>query len=58
MFIRDYLSLKTQSIPAMNKVYMVFKNYVEDHNIETEVLLKDLLTNINNLSILEDIKQN
>lgn len=43
LFVRDYLSLKMQSIPAMNKIYAVFKNFVEDKTIETEELLKDLL---------------
>lgn len=42
MFIRDYLSVKQQAIPAMNKVYATFKNYVEDGKPETEVLLKDM----------------
>lgn len=43
-FIRDYLSVKEQSTPSMNKVYFTFKNYVEDQGIEIEPLLKDLLS--------------
>jgi len=42
-FIRDYLSVKQQSTPALNKIYFTFKSYVEDGQIETEPLLKDLL---------------
>ena len=42
-FIRDYLSVKQQSTPSMNKVYFTFKSYVEDSGIETEDLLKDML---------------
>lgn len=43
LFVRDYLSVKTQRIPAMNKVYFTFKSYVEEKEIETEKLLQDLL---------------
>jgi len=42
-FIRDYLSVKTQAIPAQSKVYFTFKAYVEEEQIEIELLLKDLL---------------
>ena len=42
-FIRDYLSVKEKSIPSINRVYLTFKNYVDEHEIETEELLKDLL---------------
>lgn len=42
-FIRDYLSVKQQAIPAMSKVYITFKNYVEDSAIETRTLLEDML---------------
>lgn len=42
-FIRDYLSVKQQMIPAMSKVYFTFKAYVEEIGIETEKLLKDIL---------------
>lgn len=43
LFIRDYLSVKQQAIPSMNKVYITFKSYVEDGDIQTEVLLRDML---------------
>lgn len=42
-FVRDYLSVKQQIIPSQSKIYFTFKNYVEDHRLETESLLKDLL---------------
>lgn len=42
-YIRDYLSVKQQSIPSQNKVYLNFKDFVEMKKIETEALLKDLL---------------
>ena len=43
-FIRDYLSVKQQVIPSMNRVYYTFKSYVEDHELETETLLSDMLS--------------
>ena len=43
LFVRDYLSVKQQAIPSMNKIYVTFKSYVEENNIETEPLLKELL---------------
>ncbi|NCB26706.1 MAG: DUF262 domain-containing protein [Bacteroidia bacterium] len=43
LFIRDYLSVKQQQIPAMAKIYTTFKSYVEEGHVETEPLLKDLL---------------
>lgn len=42
-FVRDYLSVKQQATPSMNKVYFTFKAYVEDKKFETEFLLKELL---------------
>lgn len=42
-FIRDYLSLKQQSIPSQKRVYVDFKEYVELGRLETEPLLKELL---------------
>ena len=42
-YIRDYLSVKQQSIPSQNKVYLNFKDFVEMKKIETEQLLKELL---------------
>ena len=44
LFIRDYLSVKQQAIPAMSRVYVTFKGYVEEAELETEALLKDLLS--------------
>ncbi len=46
-FIRDYLSLKTQSIPSQQRVYPIFKDYVfenyqQNGHIKTEELLKEL----------------
>lgn len=41
-FVRDYLSVKQQATPSMNKVYFTFKAYVEDKKFETELLLKEL----------------
>ena len=43
LFIRDYLSVKQQAIPSMSKVYITFKNYAEDGDIQTEDLLRDML---------------
>lgn len=43
LFVRDYLSVKQQAIPAMNRIYATFKSYVEEQQIETEPLLQDLL---------------
>lgn len=42
-FVRDYLSVKQQSIPSVSRVYSVFKEYVEQTEPETEALLKELL---------------
>lgn len=42
-FVRDYLSVKQQSTPSLNKIYFTFKEYVEDVALETEELLADLL---------------
>lgn len=43
-FIRDYLSVKQQITPSMNRIYYTFKAYVEDRELETEPLLSDLLS--------------
>lgn len=40
-FVRDYLSIKTQSTPSMSNVYHVFKSYAANFTIEK--LLIDLL---------------
>lgn len=42
LFVRDYLSIKQQSIPSMNRIYVNFKAYVEDNQVETKELLEDL----------------
>lgn len=43
MFVRDYLSVKEQAIPSMSKIYVTFKAYVEEKDLETEPLLIELL---------------
>lgn len=43
LFIRDYLSVKQQAIPSMNRIYVTFKSYVEEKQYETQPLLEDLL---------------
>ena len=43
LFVRDYLSVKQQMIPLMNRIYVNFKSYVEEAQIETEPLLIDML---------------
>ena len=43
LFVRDYLSVKQQATPSLNKIYFTFKNYVEDDHVEIEPLLTDLL---------------
>lgn len=42
-FIRDYLSVKQQKIPSMNRIYVTFKAYLEDQQMEIEPLLQELL---------------
>ena len=42
-FIRDYLSVKQQSIPPQKKVYSIFKEFVGEKDYETEPLLAELL---------------
>lgn len=44
VFVRDFLSVKQQLIPAMSKVYFTFKAYVEENGTEIEPLLKELLS--------------
>lgn len=51
-FVRDYLSVKQQAIPSMNRVYVTFKAYVDDEKCETEPLLKDLLAYAQRYQIL------
>lgn len=42
MFCRDYLSVKTKSIPSISKIYPAFKEYVEEGQLRIEGLLEDL----------------
>lgn len=51
-FIRDYLSMKNLETPSLDKVYPVFKLYVQGKGIETEELLQDLLYHSKNYSVL------
>lgn len=53
-FVRDYLSVKEQSIPSQNKVYTVFKEYVEREKIQSEPLLCELLDYAKRYAILLD----
>ncbi len=41
-FVRHYLAIKTKEIPNINKVYVAFKRYQQEREIETEALLQDL----------------
>ncbi|MCR5034490.1 MAG: DUF4268 domain-containing protein [Clostridia bacterium] len=43
LFVRDYLSVMRQSTPSMDRIYPVFKAYVNERKIEIEDLLKELL---------------
>lgn len=52
MFVRDYLSIKQQAIPSMNKIYVTFKGFVEDNELGAENLLKDLLDYAKSYEIL------
>ncbi len=51
-FVRDYLSIKQQSIPSQRRIYIEFKEYVEISNIQTEILLKELLAYARRYQIL------
>ncbi|MCI8650674.1 MAG: DUF4268 domain-containing protein [Anaerotruncus sp.] len=51
-FIRDYLSVKRQSTPSLNKIYFTFKAYVGETEPETEALLKELLLYARHYEIL------
>lgn len=42
-YIRDYLSVKQQTIPQQKKIYTNFKDFVELGKIETEPLLIEML---------------
>lgn len=43
VFVRDYLSVKMQKIPAFNKIYMIFKEYIEDKKCDIKIILEDML---------------
>ena len=43
LFVRDYLSVMRQSTPSMDKIYPVFKAYVNERDISIEDLLIELL---------------
>ena len=45
LFIRDYLTFKTQRIPNKNKVYEHFKRFVEDESQQTtlEAIIKEIV---------------
>lgn len=43
MFIRDYLSVKTQETPSINTVYDAYKKYSRENEPDVETLLKDTL---------------
>lgn len=51
-FVRDYLSIKRLEIPSQKKIYISFKDYVDQKSIETEELLKDLLAYAKRYEIL------
>lgn len=51
-FIKDYLSVKQQAIPAQRRIYQNFKEFVETSNIQTEPLLNDLLAYAKRYQIL------
>lgn len=42
-FVRDYLSVKQLLTPSQSRIYISFKEYVEQKNLNVEDLLKDLL---------------
>lgn len=51
-FVRDYLSVKQMVIPSQKKIYISFKEYVEQKSIEVEELLKELLAYAKRYEIL------
>ncbi|MGG7143307.1 DUF262 domain-containing protein [Clostridium nigeriense] len=42
-FIRDYLTMKENKIPNINKIYVSFKRYIEESKTDIEACLKDML---------------
>ncbi len=57
-FIRDYLSVKQQSIPPQKKIYSRFKEYVDYISSDSEALLKELLAYAKRYSVLLGEKSN
>ncbi len=57
-FIRDYLSVKQQSIPPQKKIYSRFKEYVDYFSSDSEALLKELLAYAKRYSVLLGEKSN
>lgn len=53
-FVRDYLSVKQLLTPSQSRIYITFKEYVEQKNIDTEDLLKDLLAYSKRYGVLLD----
>lgn len=51
-FVRDYLSVKQMAIPSQKKIYISFKEYVEQQSIDVEELLKELLAYAKRYEIL------
>ncbi|MBR2126574.1 MAG: DUF4268 domain-containing protein [Akkermansia sp.] len=51
-FIRDYLSVKLQSIPKQKRIYGIFKEFVESRILKIEELLTDLLEYAKRYSLL------
>ena len=43
LFVRDFLSMKQQATPAMDKIYVTFKSYAGECGSSIEELLKELL---------------
>jgi uncharacterized membrane protein YgaE (UPF0421/DUF939 family) len=42
-FLRDYLTMRERRIPRTDKVYIVFKDYIQKRNINVHELLEELL---------------
>lgn len=51
-FVRDYLSVKQLAIPSQKKIYVNFKEYVEQQELSAEGLLKDPLSYAKRYEIL------
>lgn len=51
-FVRDYLSVKQLAIPSQKKIYVNFKEYVEQQELSAGGLLKDLLSYAKRYEIL------